>query len=101
MASRVVRRNDHRDQFRFRTRSRHLVDESNTWYPRLAAAMMRLGSAVQTKGFGLRLCSARNRLIAVWRSTSERKTPRLRRRRGSLANKPSAALSQEAEVGMK
>ena len=29
----------------------------------------------------------------------ERKTPRLRRRRVSLAKKPSTALSQEAEVG--
>ena len=29
------------------------------------------------------------------------KTPRLRRRRVSLAKKPSTALSQEAEVGVK
>ena len=27
--------------------------EFNTWYPRLAAAMMRSGSAVQVKGFGV------------------------------------------------
>ena len=33
--------------------------ESNVWYPRLAAAMMASGSAVQTKGLGLVLCSAR------------------------------------------
>jgi hypothetical protein len=39
-------------------------------------------------------------LIATWRSTRERKTPRLRRRLVSLA-KPSTALSQDAELGVK
>src|SRR5512132_3585312 len=63
--------------------------------------MMASGSAVQTKGLGLWLCSARYRLIAAWRSTSEWNTPRCRRRRVSLAKKPSTALSQEAEVGVK
>jgi hypothetical protein len=47
------------------------------------------------------LVSARKRLIAAWRSTRERKTPRLRRRLVSLAKKPSTALSQDAEVGVK
>ena len=42
----------------------------HVWYPRPAAARMRSGSAVQTNGFGL-LWSARERLIAAWRSTSE------------------------------
>ena len=37
----------------------------------LIARMMRSGSAVQVKGFGLWLCSARYRLIAACRSTSE------------------------------
>ena len=46
------------------------------------------------------MVSARNRLIANWRSTRERKTPRLRRRLVSLA-KPSTALSQDAEFGVK
>ena len=39
--------------------------------------------------------------MAACRSTSEWKTPRFRRRRVSLAKKPSTALSQEAEVGVK
>src|SRR5262245_18201692 len=64
-------------------------------------SMMRLGSAVQTKGLGLRLCSPRYRLIAAWRSTSERKTPRCNRRRVSVAKKVSTALAQEQEVGVK
>src|SRR5437016_7984785 len=59
------------------------------------------GSAVQTKGFGSSLVSRRKRLIAAWRSTMERNTPRLRRRLVSLAKKPSTALSHEAEVGVK
>ena len=37
--------------------------------------------------------------MAALSSTTERKTPRLRRRLVSLAKKPSTALSQEAEVG--
>jgi hypothetical protein len=61
--------------------------------------MMASGSAVQTKGLGLALVSRRKRLIAAWRSAL--KTPRLSRRRVSLAKKPSTALSQEAEVGVK
>ena len=39
--------------------------------------------------------------MAAWSSTMERKTPRLSRRLVSLAKKPSTALSQEAEVGVK
>ncbi len=39
--------------------------------------------------------------MAAWRSTTEWKTPRLRRRFDSLAKKPSTALSQEQEVGVK
>ena len=42
--------------------------------------MMLSGFAVQTKGLELSLVSARNRLIVAWRSTSQWKTPRLRRR---------------------
>ena len=63
--------------------------------------MMASGSAVQVKGFGLSLVSARKRLMGAWRSTMPVKTPRLSRRRVSLAKKPSTALSQEAEVGVK
>src|SRR5258708_2252745 len=73
----------------------------NTWCPRLTAAMILFGSAVQTNGLGSWLASATKRLMAVWSSTSERKTPRLRRRLVSLAKKPSSALSQEQEVGVK
>jgi hypothetical protein len=42
----------------------------------LLFSMMRSGSAVQTKGWGLRLCSPRSRLIAACRSTIEWKAPR-------------------------
>ena len=62
---------------------------------------MRFGSAVQTKGLGSSLASARKRLIAAWSSTIEPNTPRLSRRRVSLAKKPSTAFSHEAEVGVK
>src|SRR5713226_4430855 len=75
--------------------------DSNASFPRLTAASTRFGSAVQTKGFGVELVSAMKRLIATWRSTRERKTPRLRRRLVSLAKEPSTALSQDAEVGVK
>jgi len=71
--------------------------DSNASFPRLTAASTRFGSAVQTKGFGVELVSARKGLMAAWRSTRERKTPRLRRRLVSLAKKPSTALSQDAE----
>jgi hypothetical protein len=63
--------------------------------------MMRSGSAVQVKGFGLWLYSARYRLIAAWRSTIEWKTPRRIRWRVILEKKFSTALSQDAEVGVK
>src|SRR5260221_6234788 len=63
--------------------------------------MILSGWAVQTKGFGSWLASAMKRLMAAWRSTIERKTPRLRRRLVSLAKKLSTALSQEQEVGVK
>ena len=61
--------------------------------------MMRSGSAVQTKGLGLRLCPQRYRLTAAWRSTNEWKAPRCRRRRASEAKKVSTAFAQEQEVG--
>ena len=63
--------------------------------------MILSGSAVQVKGLGSSLVSRRKRLMAAWSSTIERNTPRLRRRLLSLAKKPSTALSQEAEVGVK
>ena len=75
-----------------------LVDESNAWCPRLTAAMILSGSAVHVKGFGSALVSARKRLMAAWRSTTERKTPRFKRRLDSLAKKPSTALSQELRL---
>jgi aspartyl-tRNA(Asn)/glutamyl-tRNA(Gln) amidotransferase subunit A len=62
--------------------------------------MILLGSAVQTKGLGLSFVSARKRLIAPWRSTRDRKTPRLSRRLLSLAKKPSTALSRETDFGV-
>src|SRR5260370_10189938 len=75
--------------------------DSNVWFPRLTAARTRFGSAVQTKGLGSAFVSATKRLIATCRSTTDRNTPRLRRRRVSLEKKPSTALSQDAEVGAK
>ena len=41
------------------------------------------------------------RLMAAWRSTTHRKTPRFSRRLASLAKNPSTALSHEHEVGVK
>src|SRR5215472_1843415 len=55
--------------------------------------MILSGSAVHTKGLGSSLVSFRKRLMAAWRSTIERKTPRLRRRLVNLAKKPSTASS--------
>ena len=64
--------------------------------------MMAVGSARQTKGFAsVALCSAMNRLMAACRSRTEWKAPCLRRRRVSLAKKPSTAFSQELYVGVK
>ena len=37
----------------------HLGHDAIAWYPRLTFSMMRSGSAVQTNGLGLRLCSPR------------------------------------------
>ena len=75
--------------------------ESNTWCPLLTAAMILSGLTVHVNGFGSALVSATKRLMAAWRSTTERKTPRFKRRRLSLAKNPSTALSQEHEVGVK
>ncbi len=63
--------------------------------------MMPSGSAVQAKGLGLSLVSARKRLMAAWRSTTPLKTPYLSRCRVSLAKRLSTALSHEADVGVK
>ena len=63
--------------------------------------MMASGSAVQTNGLGSSLVSRKKRLMAAWRSAIPVNTPRLSRRLVSLAKKPSTALSQEAEVGVK
>jgi hypothetical protein len=45
--------------------------------------------------------SATKRLMAALRSATDRKTPRIRRRRVSLAKKVSTALGQDADVGVK
>ncbi len=42
-----------------------LGDQSNVWCPRLTAAMMRSGSAFQTKGLGSVMWSLTKRLIAA------------------------------------
>jgi hypothetical protein len=74
---------------------------TNAWYPRLAAAMMALGSACQTNGLGSRFYSSTKRLMAAGKAMTEWKTPRFRRRLVSWAKKLSTALSQEQEVGVK
>jgi hypothetical protein len=53
------------------------------------------------KGFGSALCSTTKRLIASCKSTTDTKAPRFKRRWVSVAKKPSTALSQDAEVGVK
>src|SRR6202166_3127289 len=56
--------------------------------------MMASGSAVQVKGLGLSLVSARNRLMAAWRSTMPLKMPRLSRCRVSLATQPGLPMKK-------
>src|ERR1700721_3252994 len=75
--------------------------ESNTWCPRLTAWMILSGSAVHVKGFGLGLCATTKRLMAACKSTTDTKTARFNRRLVSLAKKPSTALSQDADMGVK
>ena len=66
--------------------------------PALHGGENRVGGLVQTNGSGLSLVSAMKRLMAACRSTIDAKTPRCR---VSLANRPSTALAQEQEVGVK
>src|ERR1700721_3531117 len=75
--------------------------ESNTWCPRLTAWMISSGSGGHGEGFGLGLCSTTKRLMAACKSTTDTKTPRFNRRLVSLAKKPSTALSQDADMGVK
>jgi hypothetical protein len=65
------------------------------------AARMASAGLVHINGLGLPLASAMKRLMAVWSSTIEVKTPRLRRCRVSRANHPSTALAQKHDVGVK
>ena len=69
--------------------------------PRLTFSMMPSGSAVQTKGLGHSLASARKRFMAAWRSTIPLNTPRFSLLLVSLAKTPSTAFSHDAEVGVK
>ena len=48
--------------------------EFNTWCPRLTAAMILSGSAVQVKGLGSWLVCATKRLMVAWRSTTSEDT---------------------------
>ena len=56
---------------------------------------------VQTKGLGVLLCSRMKRAMASFSSVVDAKLPRLRRLRVRMEKKPSTALSQEADVGVK
>ena len=51
--------------------------ESNIWCPRLTAAMILFGFAVQVNGFGSLFVSATKRSMAALRSATDVKTPRL------------------------
>ncbi len=64
-------------------------------------ARIEAAEAVQTNGFGLALCSARYRLIAACRSTTEWKLPRQMRLRVSVEKNVSTALSHDPEMGVK
>src|SRR5258707_15353726 len=75
--------------------------ESNTWCPRLTAWIILSGSAVHVKGFGSAFCLMTKGSIAACKSKTDRKMPRFKRRFVSLAKKPSTALSQDADVGVK
>jgi hypothetical protein len=63
--------------------------------------MILSGSAVQVKGFDCLIVSSRKRLIAACKSATDRNTPRFNRRFASVAKKPSTALSQDADAGVK
>jgi hypothetical protein len=76
------------------------VNSVGARFPRLTLRMMPSGPAVQPKGFGSRLVSAIKRLMAAWRSAVPLNAPRLGRRRVSSAKSPSAALIQDAQVGV-
>lgn len=67
----------------------------------LSLAKIALAGLVQVKGLGVLLCSRMYRLMASWRSATDLKVPRRMRRLVMIEKKPSTALSQEAEVGVK
>jgi hypothetical protein len=73
----------------------------DAWFPSLTAVRTRFGPAVKANGLGSALVSTTKRWMASCRSTTDWKTPRLRRWRLSFAKTPSTALSQDAEVGVK
>src|SRR5205085_3879560 len=56
--------------------------------------MMAWGSAVQVKGFGLSLVSARYRLIAAWRSTMSLKMPLFLIQPDSHTREPAGIIRQ-------
>jgi hypothetical protein len=62
---------------------------------------MRSVGLVQTKGLDVALCSRMVRAMACSRSATDWNTPRRRRLRVRAEKKPSTALIQEAEVGVK
>src|SRR6516162_2332481 len=68
--------------------------------PRLTAAMILSGSAVQVKGLGCSLASRKKRLIAACSSTIERKTPRLSLCLVSLADRPRPAADRRRAFGI-
>jgi hypothetical protein len=73
--------------------------KSNVWYPHDSGNDL-IGIGGPDERFGLSLVSVRKRLMAAWRSTSDRKVPRLSRRLSSLAKKPWTASGQEASLSV-
>ena len=82
------------------------MGQSNVWYPHPASdgGNDLVGICGPHKGFGVLVGVTQEAVdgsLEIDDRAIERKTPRLRRRRVSLAKKPSTALSQGAEVGVK
>lgn len=64
-------------------------------------ARMAIAGLVQRKGFVSPLCSPMYELMAAWRSTIDRKEPRRMHCLARVEKKPSTALIQGADVGVK
>ena len=73
----------------------------NVCFPRLTAARHAFWVGSPDEGFGIEVCLGDEAVDGDLQINDDWNTPRLRRWRVSLAKKPSTALSQDAEVGVK